>query len=140
MRNFYDCRGRSGCADESSRSPPFSPARSGLGRGKLSGWADAPGLSDIGGCDKESSRRVVEGANLSEKVGDSLQAIVAAVERTANGIGLIADSTETQAASAAEVKIAIRSVSQTTESNAAAAGLSWRLGTGKRARRTIMQN
>jgi methyl-accepting chemotaxis protein len=69
---------------------------------------------------KESSRRVVEGSNLSEKVGDSLKSIVAAVDKTATGIAKIAASTETQAASAAEVKTAIRSVSQTTESNAAA--------------------
>jgi methyl-accepting chemotaxis protein len=70
---------------------------------------------------KESSRRVVEGANLSEKVGDSLKSIVDAVDKTASGIAKIAASTETQASSAAEVKTAIRSVSQTTESNAAAA-------------------
>jgi methyl-accepting chemotaxis protein len=70
---------------------------------------------------KESSRRVVEGANLSEKVGESLKQIVEAVDKTAAGIAKIAASTETQAASAAEVKTAIRSVSQTTESNAAAA-------------------
>jgi len=70
---------------------------------------------------KESSRRVVEGANLSEKVGDSLKSIVDAVDKTASGIAKIAASTETQAASAAEVKTAIRSVSRTTESNAAAA-------------------
>lgn len=69
---------------------------------------------------KESSRRVEEGANLSGKVGDSLKAIVEAVDKTATGIAKIAASTETQAASAAEVKMAIRSVSQTTESNAAA--------------------
>jgi methyl-accepting chemotaxis protein len=70
---------------------------------------------------KESSRRVVEGANLSEKVGDSLKSIVEAVDKTASGIAKIAASTETQASSAAEVKTAIRSVSQTTESNAASA-------------------
>ncbi|MFN0050934.1 MAG: PAS domain-containing methyl-accepting chemotaxis protein [Planctomycetales bacterium] len=70
---------------------------------------------------KESSRRVLEGANLSEKVGESLKSIVDAVDKTATGIAKIASSTETQAASAAEVKTAIRSVSQTTESNAAAA-------------------
>jgi methyl-accepting chemotaxis protein len=70
---------------------------------------------------KESSRRVVEGANLSEKVGDSLRSIVNAVDKTADGIAKIATSTETQAASATEVKAAIRSVSKTTESNAAAA-------------------
>lgn len=69
---------------------------------------------------KESSRRVIEGANLSEKVGESLRSIVDAVDKTAAGIAMIASSTETQASSAAEVKSAIRSVSQTTESNAAA--------------------
>jgi methyl-accepting chemotaxis protein len=70
---------------------------------------------------KESSRRVVEGANLSERVGQSLRSIVDAVDKTAQGITKIAASTETQAASATQVKIAIRTVSQTTESNAAAA-------------------
>ncbi|MGQ0635670.1 MAG: methyl-accepting chemotaxis protein [Planctomycetaceae bacterium] len=70
---------------------------------------------------KESSRRVVEGADLSEKVGISLKSIVDAVDKTASGIARIAESTESQAASATEVKAAIRSVSQTTESNAAAA-------------------
>jgi methyl-accepting chemotaxis protein len=69
---------------------------------------------------KESSRRVEEGANLSEKVGVSLRSIVDAVDKTAAGIARIAASTETQAASATQVKTAIRSVSQTTESNAAA--------------------
>jgi len=70
---------------------------------------------------KESSRRVQEGATLSEKVGESLKLIVDAVDKTACGIAKIAASTETQAASAAQVKVAIRSVSHTTESNAAAA-------------------
>ncbi|MFO1019793.1 MAG: methyl-accepting chemotaxis protein [Planctomycetales bacterium] len=70
---------------------------------------------------KESTRRVAEGAELSEKVGQSLTAIVQAVEQTATGIARIADSTEMQAQSAKEVQIAIRSVGKTTESNAAAA-------------------
>lgn len=69
---------------------------------------------------KESSRRVEEGASLSQKVGDSLKMIVSSVDDTAEGIGQIAASTEAQAASAQEVKAAIRSVSDTTESNAAA--------------------
>ena len=69
---------------------------------------------------KESSRRVEEGATLSERVGASLQSIVDAVDKTAGGITRIAESTETQASSANEVKAAIRSVSHTTESNAAA--------------------
>jgi len=70
---------------------------------------------------KESTRRVTEGAELSEKVGDSLTSIVAAVDKTASGIGKIAESTESQVASANEVQGAIQSVSQTTESNAAGA-------------------
>ena len=69
---------------------------------------------------KESTRRVAEGAELSEKVGKSLGSIVHAVEQTATGIARIADSTETQAESAKEVQLAIRSVGKTTESNAAA--------------------
>ena len=69
---------------------------------------------------KESTRRVAEGAELSEKVGKSLGSIVNAVEQTASGIARIAESTETQAASAREVQLAIRSVGKTTESNAAA--------------------
>jgi len=69
----------------------------------------------------ESTQRVQEGADLSEKVGQSLAAIVSAVESTASGIANIAASSESQSANAGEVKLAIRSVSQTTESNAAAA-------------------
>ena len=70
---------------------------------------------------KESTKRVHEGASISEKVGTSLADIVTAVEKTAEGIGAIAAATESQSANASEVKMAIRSVSQTTESNAAAA-------------------
>lgn len=70
---------------------------------------------------KESSRRVSEGAELSEKVGDSLSAIGAAVNNTASGIVNIAEQTESQAASAGQVKTAIEHVSETTESNAASA-------------------
>ncbi len=70
---------------------------------------------------KESSRRVTEGAELSDKVGDSLAAIVQAVEKTAAGIAQIAEQAETQSASAEQVQAAIKSVSETTESNAASA-------------------
>ena len=70
---------------------------------------------------KESTRRVAEGAELSEKVGNSLSSIVQAVEQSATGIARIAESTETQAESAKEVQLAIRSVGKTTESNAAGA-------------------
>jgi methyl-accepting chemotaxis protein len=70
---------------------------------------------------RESTRRVAEGAELSERVGESLEAIVAAVDKTGAGIGMIAGSTETQAASAEQVQSAIQALSDTTESNAAAA-------------------
>jgi hypothetical protein len=56
-----------------------------------------------------------------EWAGQSLAAIVSAVEATAAGIAAIAASTESQSANATEVTMAIRSVSHTTESNAAAA-------------------
>ena len=69
----------------------------------------------------ESTTRVQEGAELSEKVGQSLESIVSAVEATAVGIANIASSTESQSTNASEVMMAIRSVSRTTESNAAAA-------------------
>jgi len=69
----------------------------------------------------ESTQRVQEGAELSEKVGQSLDSIVSAVEATAAGIANIASSTESQSTNASEVMMAIRSVSRTTESNAAAA-------------------
>jgi methyl-accepting chemotaxis protein len=68
---------------------------------------------------KESSRRVSEGAQLSEKVGESLTAIVEAVNTTAIGIAQIAEQTEAQSASAEQVQSAIKSVSETTEDNAA---------------------
>ncbi len=70
---------------------------------------------------KESSRRVSEGAQLSEKVGESLTAIVDAVDRTAIGIAQIAEQTEAQSASAQQVQSAIKSVSDTTEAGAASA-------------------
>ena len=70
---------------------------------------------------KESTRRVAEGAELSQKVGQSLHSIVQAVEQTAGGITKIADATETQSESAKEVQSAIQSVGRTTESGAAGA-------------------
>lgn len=70
---------------------------------------------------KESSKRVEEGANVSEKVGQALERIVAASGQTVEQIASIATATEAQSANAGEVKMAIRSVSQTTESNAASA-------------------
>ena len=70
---------------------------------------------------KESSRRVAEGAQLSEKVGVSLGTIVDAVGKTAAGITEIADQTEAQSASADQVQTAIKAVSDTTESSAVSA-------------------
>ena len=70
---------------------------------------------------KESSRRVSDGAQLSENVGKSLSTIVAAADKTAAGITHIAEQTETQSTSASETHSAIQSVSDTTESNAASA-------------------
>ena len=70
---------------------------------------------------KESSKRVSEGAQLSELVGTSLTGIVEAVNKTADGIAQIAEQTETQASSAKQVQSAIQSVSETTESTATSA-------------------
>ena len=67
----------------------------------------------------ESRQRVLDGARMSERVGESLRAIVGAAAQTVEGVEAIASSTRSQAANAAEVKAAIRSVSHTTESNAA---------------------
>ena len=58
---------------------------------------------------------------MSDKVGESLSAIVKAVDKTAAGIAQIAEQTDTQSASAQQVQAAIRSVSDTTEANAASA-------------------
>ena len=70
---------------------------------------------------KESSRRVSEGAHVSEKVGEALSSIIDAVDKTADGIAAIAEQTESQSASAEQVQRAIRVVSETTEANAASA-------------------
>ena len=51
---------------------------------------------------KESARRVAEGAQLSERVGESLTTIVEAVSETAGGITSIAEQTEAQSASASQ--------------------------------------
>ena len=76
--------------------------------------------ADITQLINESSARIQKGASLSEIVGGSLESIVTAADTTANAVGEIALSSESQARNAAEVKRAISSVSQTIESNAAA--------------------
>ncbi len=67
---------------------------------------------------KESTRRVADGAQLSEKAGQSLATIVQGVEETAASIAKIARATAEQSDSAAEVSRAIQDVSTITETNA----------------------
>jgi methyl-accepting chemotaxis protein len=67
---------------------------------------------------KESTRRVADGALLSEKAGQSLATIVQGVEETAESIAKIARATQEQSESAAEVSKAIQDVSSITETNA----------------------
>jgi len=67
---------------------------------------------------KESTRRVADGAQLSEKAGQSLATIVQGVEETAESIAKIARATQEQSESASEVGKAIQDVSSITETNA----------------------
>lgn len=67
---------------------------------------------------KESTRRVADGAQLSEKAGQSLATIVKGVQETAASITKIADATRDQSDAAAEVSKAIQDVSSITETNA----------------------
>jgi methyl-accepting chemotaxis protein len=67
---------------------------------------------------KESTRRVADGAQLSETAGKSLATIVQGVEETAASIAKIAQATSEQSESAAEVSKAIHDVSSITETNA----------------------
>jgi len=68
---------------------------------------------------RESTKRVADGVALSARVGQSLGAIVEASSRSADTIAAITAATELQSSNASEVKLAIRSVSQTTEGTAA---------------------
>ncbi len=68
---------------------------------------------------KESTRRVDDGANLSEQTGEALKRIMQGVEDTAGKIGQIAAATLEQAHSAQEVAAAIENVSAVTEETAA---------------------
>jgi len=67
---------------------------------------------------KESTRRVADGAQLSERAGQSLATIVKGVEETAGSIAKIAQATQEQSEAAAEVSKAIQDVSSITETNA----------------------
>ncbi len=68
---------------------------------------------------RESSKRVGEGAGLSQKVGSSLELIVQGVNQSAERISEISDQTDTQSVSAQQVQLGIKVISETTESNAA---------------------
>ena len=74
---------------------------------------------EITGLIKESSRRVSEGAGLSKLAGTSLDQIVGAVEKSAERISEISDETDMQHASAMQVQQGVKVISDTTESNAA---------------------
>ena len=73
---------------------------------------------EITGLIKESTRRVADGAELSEKAGESLSTIIKGVRETANSISKIALATQDQSRAAAEVNKAIQDVSSLTETNA----------------------
>ena len=68
---------------------------------------------------KESSTRVLEGANLSLQTEEALKKIIHGVQATAAKITQIASATVEQAAGAEEVSKAIQGVSQVTEQSAA---------------------
>ena len=70
---------------------------------------------------KESTRRVADGAQLSEKAGESLAKIVQGVEETAASITKIAQATKEQTEASSEVNKAIQNVSSITETNASSA-------------------
>ncbi len=73
---------------------------------------------EITGLIKESTRRVADGAQLSEKAGQSLATIVSGVEETAASIAKIAEASHEQSEAASEVSKAIQNVSTITETNA----------------------
>ncbi|MFM7591456.1 MAG: methyl-accepting chemotaxis protein, partial [Isosphaeraceae bacterium] len=73
---------------------------------------------EITGLIKESTRKVADGSELSEKAGQSLATIVNGVRETAQSISKIAQATQDQSRAAAEVNKAIQDVSSLTETNA----------------------
>lgn len=70
---------------------------------------------------RESAGRVQEGVHLSEQAAGSLEAIVADAVVASETISEIASLSEVQAANAAELKMTLRAISDTTESAAASA-------------------
>jgi methyl-accepting chemotaxis protein len=67
---------------------------------------------------KESTRRVADGSEVSQKAGQSLATIVKGVQETALSIAKIAEATRDQSSAANEVGKAIQNVSSITETNA----------------------
>lgn len=68
---------------------------------------------------KESTQRVAEGVELSERTNSSLREIIGGVESTATKIGEIATSTAEQATAAREISRAIQCITQVAEQSAA---------------------
>ena len=67
---------------------------------------------------KESSSRVLEGAELSHDAGEALKEILAGVEEAVGKISVIADATVEQSANARQVVDALQGISQVTEHTA----------------------
>jgi methyl-accepting chemotaxis protein len=70
---------------------------------------------------EESGKRVGEGANLSQEVGQSLKAIVEGITRTTQGMSGISAATTEQSLTAKEVAKNIEGISAVTEENSASA-------------------
>ena len=70
---------------------------------------------------EESGKRVGEGANLSQEVGQSLKAIVEGITRTTQGMAGISTATTEQSLTAKEVAKNIEGISAVTEENSASA-------------------
>ena len=69
----------------------------------------------------QSSRRVAEGRQMSQEVGDSLQLIVSGIADTNQGMQDIRMSTGKQTATAAEVTKSVSGISAIVEENSASA-------------------
>ena len=69
----------------------------------------------------ESTKRVMDGTQLSQEVGESLTSILTGVENTGESMELISKGTEEQAITANEVSKAIEGISAVTEENASSA-------------------
>ena len=74
---------------------------------------------EITGLIKESSNRVLEGAQLSDETGDALKEIINGVQTTVAKISEIASTTIEQASNATQVGEAIHGIAEVTEQTAA---------------------